>query len=461
MSSSRPLWKKIVQQLASLKLAVVVILALATVIAIGTFVEARYDSFAAAEIVYHSPWMYGILGLLVVVLVAVMVDRWPWKKRHTPFLMAHVGIVLLLFGALVTTKYGLDGTMRFQIGENGRYVTVPNTEVQLWSSFDGERYSKIIEQDVDFYKHSPKEKPFSVTLPEGDMVVNDYQAYVIPNHSVAASESPRAGAAVRFQIKNDRVNVTDWILQSRKGAAAENNFGPAMLTLGAAPTISRGNNEIFLTPHGKDLKFVVYYKDGRRPKQGEVKEGQAIDTGWMGLQFTVLRYLPQAEDAWEFKQVDRPTPLTTSAIKVSFMGKDHWIQQNDVMKFFTTNAVYILTYGSRRIDLGFDLHLQKFDVGHYQGTNRASSYSSVVTTPDGKEHLIAMNEPLKYKGLTFYQASFQQDAQGNPIASILSVNYDPGRWIKYLGSLIITLGIVGLFYNKRKAARAAAPAKGT
>jgi hypothetical protein len=71
-----------------------------------------------------------------------------------------------------------------------------------------------------------------------------------------------------------------------------------------------------------------------------------------------------------------------------------------------------------------------------------------------------MNEPLKYRGLTFYQASFQQDTDGTPIASILSVNYDPGRWIKYLGSLILTLGTVLLFYNKRKAARASAPAKG-
>lgn len=460
MSVQQPLWKKIVQTLASLKLAVIVILALATVIATGTIVESKYDAFAAAEKVYHTPWMYGTLGLLIINLVSVMVDRWPWKKRHTPFIMAHIGIILLLLGALITTKYGLDGTMRFQIGDANRYVTVPDTELQVWSSFDGEHYIKVMDTQTDFFKNSPRLKPVSVTLPEGDLTVDDYQPYVIPSHNVAPSESQRAGAAVRFQIKNDRVNVTDWLLQSRKDAAAENNFGPAMLTLGKAPEKSRGQNEIFLTPDGNKLKFVIYYKDGRPAKRGITKEGDVLDTGWMGLQFTILRYLSQAEDAWDFKQVDRPTPLTTSAIRVSFQGKQHWVQQNDVMKFFTTNSVYILTYGSRRIDLGFDLRLAKFDIGHYQGTTRASSYSSVVQTPDNKEHLIAMNEPLKYKGLTFYQASFQQDPDGTPIASILSVNYDPGRWVKYLGSLIISLGIVGLFYNKRKAARASAPAKG-
>ncbi len=60
-----------------------------------------------------------------------------------------------------------------------------------------------------------------------------------------------------------------------------------------------------------------------------------------------------------------------------------------------------------------------------------------------------MNEPMKYKGLTFYQASFQNDQMGRPVASVLSVNYDPGRFLKYFGSLVMSLGIILLFYFKR------------
>jgi hypothetical protein len=147
-------------------------------------------------------------------------------------------------------------------------------------------------------------------------------------------------------------------------------------------------------------------------------------------------------------------------VQVNFQGKTHWTQLNDVLKLFTENSVYIVTYGNRRIDLGFDLFLKHFEIGRYHGTNRAASYQSLVETPEGQEILISMNEPLKYKGLTFYQASFQEDENFQPTASILSVNYDPGRWIKYLGSLIISLGIIWLFYNKRKSARAQAPKKG-
>jgi hypothetical protein len=64
-----------------------------------------------------------------------------------------------------------------------------------------------------------------------------------------------------------------------------------------------------------------------------------------------------------------------------------------------------------------------------------------------------MNEPLTVKGITLYQASYE-DAQPRPVVSIFSVNRDPGRPWKYLGSLLIVLGSIILFavkYRKSKA----------
>ena len=90
----------------------------------------------------------------------------------------------------------------------------------------------------------------------------------------------------------------------------------------------------------------------------------------------------------------------------------------------------------------------------YQGTMRAASYESDVQVKQngvsGEKTTISMNEPLKYNGFTFYQSSFQQDDFGRPTMSILSVNRDPGRPWKYLGSLLIVLGAIHLFYFKRR-----------
>ncbi len=456
-------FRKIVRALASMKLAVVVLLSIAAITAAGTIVEAHFnDAQAASALVYRTPMMFLIMGLLSVNLIAVMIDRLPWKKKHLPFLFAHVGILVLLIGSLVTMKYGLDGSMRFGIGESNRFVVVPSADLQVWASYDGDRYTKLAEQAVDFLKNSPKEKPFKMSLDQGELEVLDFEPYMIPNRQIVASSAPKSGSAIRFQLQNGKANINEWLLQTKQNATVENTFGLAHISLGPIPAILPQENALFLNPIDETrIQYVLAYKDPKRKAlRGVVQENQFFQTGWMGLEFKLLRYFPKAQESYEFKKLEASTPLTTSAIQISFKNQKHWVQLNDVLKIFTDSAAYLVSFGNRRIDLGFDLHLKKFEVGRYQGTARAASYQSLVTTPDNQETLISMNEPLKYQGLTFYQASFQEGPNQEAIASILSVNYDPGRWIKYLGCLIIVSGIMLLFYNRRKSSRAQAPGQG-
>ena len=85
------------QRLASIQLAVVIIALLGIVTAWGTIVEAIYsDSTAAQKIVYHSVWMYAVLIMLAINLIAVMIDRYPWKKETFGFVLAHIGLLVLM-----------------------------------------------------------------------------------------------------------------------------------------------------------------------------------------------------------------------------------------------------------------------------------------------------------------------------------------------------------------------------
>ena len=59
-----------------------------------------------------------------------------------------------------------------------------------------------------------------------------------------------------------------------------------------------------------------------------------------------------------------------------------------------------------------------------------------------------MNEPLTFHNYTLYQSSYETNDRGEPIASVFSVNYDPGRSIKYTGAVCICLGIAIMFYLK-------------
>lgn len=427
-------------------------IALASLIAWGTIIESRYDAEAAKKMVYDTVWMYGVMAALSTSLIAVMVDRWPWKKRHTPFVLAHIGILILLFGSVLSMKYGLDGMLSVEIGKSSRHVVLPTeTDLLVYASFGGGGMTKLAEEDVDFFRRPPSEaKPVKIPTDAGDIEIVDFKKYVLPSKKVLASEDKAASPGLRFQIQNANVSVVEWLVQRRPDRAVTHDFGPAKIHLGPAPVHGMGANEIYLTPDGEKIRWVMFRKDSEKPAaKGVTQEAGLIQTGWMGLELRVLRYLPHAREEWGLEDREAPTPLTTSAVKVRFQGREHWLLREDTLRLFTDTTAYLVSYVNRRIDLGFPVELEKFEMIPYEGTNRAKEYKSLVRLPGLGETLISMNEPAKYNGLTFYQASFQNDEQGRPIASVFSVNNDPGRWWKYLGSLIISIGTIWLFWNRR------------
>jgi hypothetical protein len=95
----------------------------------------------------------------------------------------------------------------------------------------------------------------------------------------------------------------------------------------------------------------------------------------------------------------------------------------------------------------FTLTLLKFSHDIYAGTDIPKNFSSRIklTTPDGRddrEVLIYMNNPLRYAGLTFYQASFEKD---NPQISILQVVRNPSWLLPYVSCLLMGLGLLVQF----------------
>jgi cytochrome c biogenesis protein len=88
--------------------------------------------------------------------------------------------------------------------------------------------------------------------------------------------------------------------------------------------------------------------------------------------------------------------------------------------FFGFNAVLNLPEGEvsafaykdrdTKIPLGFELRCDNFDVEYYPGSDMPKAYKSWLTViKDGKEVMkksIAVNDPLTYDGITFYQSSF-------------------------------------------------------
>ncbi len=107
------------------------------------------------------------------------------------------------------------------------------------------------------------------------------------------------------------------------------------------------------------------------------------------------------------------------------------------------DKIYDLALQRKRQVLPFKLKLEKFNMEVHPGTQTARSYSSrVVIEHDGfrRESLISMNNPLRYKDWTFYQASYSIDKAGRTY-STLAVVKNWGRVLPYVASLLTFAGL--------------------
>lgn len=446
-----PRLKGAFRHLASIKLAVFVILGLAVVSGVGTIIEARFDSEVAKQLVYNSIYMYIVLGCLCANLIAVMVDRWPWQAHHSGFVLAHVGILILLLGSWVTSRHGIDGSMAFEIGQTQDQVTVTERDLMVYSSFDGNTFQKLFEAPVNFLTHPPsRNKPYIAQLGNDEIKVIGYEHFAFRESQIAASDEEMDGPAIRFQLANDRVSQDQWLRIRRGGSGEEVDLGLARFRLVNEWQRPTNPNEIqFRVSKAYKLEYRLFNKSGKVANSGELQEGSALGTGWMGLEMRLIRFFPHAREIVKYQTSPSASPASVSAIQFEFRGKTHWLGLNSVLRFYLEDRVYVVSYGNRRLQLAFPLRLKEFRMGKYQGTDRPSSYESQVEVPGRGEVVISMNEPLKHEGFTFYQSSFEKNQAGEPVVSVLSVNHDPGRGLKYLGSGLIVLGSILLFYFKR------------
>ncbi len=115
-------------------------------------------------------------------------------------------------------------------------------------------------------------------------------------------------------------------------------------------------------------------------------------------------------------------------------------------RFDYAGRSWSITLRPRRIYMPFSLTLLKFSHDRYAGTDIPKNFSSRVhvATPDGRddrEVLIYMNSPLRYAGLTFYQAGFEN----NDRTTILQVVRNPSWILPYVACGLMALGLVSQF----------------
>jgi hypothetical protein len=105
---------------------------------------------------------------------------------------------------------------------------------------------------------------------------------------------------------------------------------------------------------------------------------------------------------------------------------------------------YLLSMRFARVYRPYSLYLIKFSFDRHPGTGIPKNYSSRVRIDDDernehREVLIRMNEPLRYRGETFYQSSFDRMTEK---ATVLNVVRNPGWTLPYISCALVALGML-------------------
>jgi hypothetical protein len=200
-------------------------------------------------------------------------------------------------------------------------------------------------------------------------------------------------------------------------------------------------------------------KNSGKWETGSVSMDKAMELPWMGFKVLLLehrddsyptmkpRYVKPVQDGGQIILGDK------KAIEVFVGDQNFWVRSGEPVAFNYNGEKINFELGKKSITLPYEIVLDQFKMDTDPGTQNPASFESYVTLFKGNEgsekHHIYMNNPLKYQNFTFYQASYFQTREG-PFGSVLSVNFDPGRPWKYLGSLLLVFGSIWHYFLRRK-----------
>jgi cytochrome c-type biogenesis protein CcsB len=126
--------KKLFALLASLKLAVVLLLLLLVGLSVGTIVETRMGTEVAGRLVYYSWWFLGLQGLFALNVAMSIADLFPWARKRIGFLVTHASLLLICFGAATSYFLKIEGNLMILEGERGSVIQYSDHQGNLLSS---------------------------------------------------------------------------------------------------------------------------------------------------------------------------------------------------------------------------------------------------------------------------------------------------------------------------------------
>ena len=379
----------------SLRLTVVCLALALVLVFVGTLAQVQIGLYAAQSEYFRSFFVYWtpkgthwkipflpggwLLGLVLLVnLLAAHIKRFHLSRKKIGLNLIHGGLILLLGGQFLTEVFQVEGQMRLEPG------------------------------DVKNYSESGRKNELAVidtTDPDKDRVVAIPESLVAQGGEIRTPELP-------FTLRVEKYYPNSFPAGPMSGESekikAADGIGRRLLF---SPTnIARSMDEVDLP-----AALVQVVSD-----KGPI--GEWVVSTWY------TRYPAFARLQADIGGI-MPDVKVTSPQTFTFNGRTYEIALRPV-RYYNPYSVKLLAFNH-------DLYL---------GTDVPKNFSSKIhltdpTTGDDRDILIYMNNPLRYHGETFYQASFEP---GDKV-SILQVVRNPVSLAPYIACSLVALGLVTQF----------------
>ncbi|HEX4653189.1 MAG TPA: hypothetical protein VH227_02985 [Candidatus Udaeobacter sp.] len=256
------------------------------------------------------------------------------------------------------------------------------------------------------------------------------------------------------------------------GASEKNPHvsGKEVTATGGPPTMPAPGEQapnhltLFIADDGAITYELASRKNGK--SSGKIELNKPLTTGWADWQLVVDNSIPDARAHMDFSRAgEQPVSATDSdlpdgiRVRVQQKGEafEQWLPAGWQIAVPTPPNQTMMAYGWRMIGLPIGLELLDFEVKRNEGSDSPAGFKSTlrVVTADGETANGAcwMNHPFSFPGqwwrtwtgLTYKisQASWNPE---NVNQSTVQILRDPGWLLKWIGSLLVVIGVFMMFY---------------
>lgn len=445
---------KFLMPLASLGLTVVLLVLIAIAMTYGTFYESIAGTPLAQADVYKSIWFDFLLGLLAINLTACTLNRYPYRPHQIGWLLTHLGILVILAGAVVGRNWGIEGQVMLAEGQSTNKLSLNTHKLEVKFA-SGEVYEMPL-----YLEDLPRRKgmkPRTIPLPNSKGEVTFHRFLPSGKAHTSFVDDPKDGVtAILLEFQAPMAKQEQWLWSGNETTSMWDIPMVGRVRLFDSKMLIVPIDSIPIDPNEFQLialenNFLLRRLSPMGQRFDTIPVGQMFSFSGANLGFTIK----QKRDKVSLKEEYEPSPGRGGVPSLLLSAKNPrgdqfgpvWLPYGASAISDELQAMFRMT--ANEVDLGFVIELVDFKRTFYPGTSQAASFSSDVIVHNhyegDREVHISMNNPMVYKGYKFFQSSF---IEGTPEYSVFSVSYDPGVPIVYLGCIILVLGLIGIIFFK-------------